>query len=52
MKLDKAEIIRIIRVLDEEDPPSDAVAAMASFLSALRRQMNDYDVAEITAEIR
>jgi hypothetical protein len=52
MELDKAEITRIIRVLDEEDPPSDAVAAMASFLSTLRRQMNDGDIAEITAAIR
>src|SRR5262249_60165144 len=52
MKLDKAEITRIIRVLDEEDPPSDAVVAMASFLSSLRRQMDDHDVAEITAAIR
>jgi hypothetical protein len=52
MKLDKAEITRIIRALDEEDPPSDAVAAMASFLSSLRRQMDDHDVADITAAIR
>jgi hypothetical protein len=36
MKLDKAEITRIIRVRDEEYPPSDAVVAMASFLSSLR----------------
>jgi hypothetical protein len=31
MKLDKAEITRIMGVLDEEDPPSDDVVAMAAF---------------------
>ena len=51
MNLDKAEITQIIRTLDEEDPHSDAVVAMASFLSALRRKMEDHDVAEITAVI-
>jgi len=38
--------------LDEKAQRSDAAAALAAFLSKLRRQMDDHDVAEITAVLQ
>jgi hypothetical protein len=49
MKFDKTELRQICDALDDQDPQSDAAAAMASFLSALRKQMDDGEVAEIYA---
>jgi hypothetical protein len=47
MRFDKANSGRY--ALDEQDPQSAATAAMADFLSALGREMDDGDVIEISA---